>query len=163
MCNILFFLHACRFPLPVVFRIYDNVLASGIESIFGFSLILLFKNEEALLKLNFDEILNFLKTQLLDCYIVGIKYMTRCTDKEKEPTEPTEDHPEEGRFLTDEFVRDAFQTRITPFMLDAYAREYEELLRARDAHATEMDTLRNQNRALTVQVCVQLHEISARC
>ena len=53
-----------------MFRIYDNVLASGVESIFGFSIVLLQKNEEALLKLKFDEILAFLKNRLLEAYIV---------------------------------------------------------------------------------------------
>ena len=61
-----------RFPLDIVFRIYDNILASGIESIFGFSIVLLRQNEEALLKLRFDEILAFLKNHLLDPYVVSI-------------------------------------------------------------------------------------------
>ena len=64
-----------RFPLDIVFRIYDNVLASGIESIFGFSVILLMKNEEELLKLKFDDILTFLKNRLFDKYIVSFSSM----------------------------------------------------------------------------------------
>ena len=59
-----------RFPLDVVFRIYDNVLASGIEAIFAFSVILLQTNEEALLKLKFDEILAFMKTRMFEQYMV---------------------------------------------------------------------------------------------
>lgn len=43
---------------------------------------------------------------------------------------------------------------ITPFMLDQYANEYAELVRTRDAHALEMDTLRNANRALQTQMYV---------
>lgn len=39
-------------------------------------------------------------------------------------------------------------------MLDAYAHEYEDLVRARDAHAIEIDTLRNSNRNLSTQVYV---------
>jgi hypothetical protein len=64
----------CRFPLNIVFRIYDNVLASGIEAIFGFSVVLLQKNEEALLQLKFDDILAFLKTRLFEKYVVGVLY-----------------------------------------------------------------------------------------
>lgn len=60
-----------RFPLEVVVRIYDNVLASGIEAIFGFSVALLQKNEDILLGLKFDEILAFLNTRLLDRYKVS--------------------------------------------------------------------------------------------
>lgn len=37
-------------------------------------------------------------------------------------------------------------------MLDAYAHEYADLVRAREAHAIEMDTLRNNNRALAAKV-----------
>lgn len=44
--------------------------------------------------------------------------------------------------------------KITPFMLDSYAHEYADLVKVRDAHATEMDGLRNSNRNLTAQVCV---------
>jgi ecotropic viral integration site 5 protein len=59
-----------RFPLEIVFRIYDNCLANGIEAIFGYSVMLLKKNEDALLGLKFDEILAFMNKKLLDCYTV---------------------------------------------------------------------------------------------
>jgi ecotropic viral integration site 5 protein len=59
-----------RFPLDVVFRIFDNVLATGVEAIFGFSLALLQKNEESLLALKFDDILDFLRNKLFDAYKV---------------------------------------------------------------------------------------------
>jgi hypothetical protein len=62
--------HHCRFPLDVVFRIYDSCLANGIEAIFSFSIQLLRKNEEKLLKMKFDEMLAFLNTKLLDAYKV---------------------------------------------------------------------------------------------
>jgi hypothetical protein len=50
------------------------------------------------------------------------------------------------------FVAEACALRITPFMLDNYANEWHESVRLRDAHATEMDELRNANRALKIQV-----------
>jgi hypothetical protein len=37
-------------------------------------------------------------------------------------------------------------------MLDSYAHEYEDLIRIRDAHALEVETLRNSNRTLLTQV-----------
>jgi hypothetical protein len=49
-------------------------------------------------------------------------------------------------------VNDAISLRITPFMLDSYAREYEDMVRQRDAQMTEMDELRNSNRNLSAQV-----------
>lgn len=55
-------------------------------------------------------------------------------------------------YRVDDFVNDAVSLRITPFMLDSYNHEYHEMIRAREAHATEMDALRNHNRQLTVQM-----------
>jgi ecotropic viral integration site 5 protein len=52
----------------MVFRIFDNCLATGIEVMFRFALVLLIKNEDLLLKLKFDDILSFLKSQILERY-----------------------------------------------------------------------------------------------
>ena len=57
--------------MEIVFRIFDNCLASGIESIFGFALSLLQKNEAKLLSLKFDELVAFLNTGIIDTYKVG--------------------------------------------------------------------------------------------
>ena len=54
-----------------MFRIYDNCLASGIEAIFAFSIVLLQKNEDVLLTLKFDEILSYLKTRVFERYRVN--------------------------------------------------------------------------------------------
>ena len=54
----------------MVFRVFDHVLATGVDAIFSFSVLLLQKNERALLNMNFDQILEFLKTSLLDRYKV---------------------------------------------------------------------------------------------
>ena len=58
----------------------------------------------------------------------------------------------EVRYRVDEFIQDAISLRITPFMLDNYAHEYEELVRARDAHKLEMENLKNTNARLASQV-----------
>jgi hypothetical protein len=56
--------------MDIVYRIYDNILASGVEAVFAFSLVLLHKNEETLLALKFDEILSFLNNRLFEVYEV---------------------------------------------------------------------------------------------
>jgi ecotropic viral integration site 5 protein len=56
------------------------------------------------------------------------------------------------QYRVGDFVEDAFAVKITPFMLDTFAHEYEEIVRARDAHAIELDGLRKANRALSTQV-----------
>lgn len=61
------------------------------------------------------------------------------------------------KYRVDEFVQDAFSLRISPFMLDNYAHEYEDLVRARDAHRLEMENLRNTNQRLAQQACVSPH------
>ncbi|KAF8873132.1 rab-GTPase-TBC domain-containing protein [Mucidula mucida] len=124
-----------RFPLEVVVRIYDNVLASGIEAIFGFSVALLQKNEDILLGLKFDEILAFLNTRLLD------RYKLESSDDDDKP-----------KYNTNEFVTEATSLRITPFQLDSYSHEYEDIMREANKRAVEMDELRNSNRMLTAQI-----------
>ncbi|KIO28072.1 hypothetical protein M407DRAFT_72274, partial [Tulasnella calospora MUT 4182] len=127
-----------RFPLDLVFRIFDSVFGHGIEAIFGFSTVLLIKNEEKLLKLKFDQILEYMKGELFDLYRV------------REPTDRTTES--RFRYRADDFVVDAFRVKITPFMLDTYANEYNELRRVQTAHAMEMDNLRTANRGLANQV-----------
>jgi len=132
-------LFSYRFPLDIAFRIYDNCLASGIEAIFGFSIVLLQKNEEELLKLKFDEILAFLKTNVFDRYKI---------ERPQEEQMPGQ----KDSYRVDEFVQDAVSLRITPFMLDSYANEYEEIVRRREAQNTELEALRTSNRNLLSQV-----------
>ncbi|KAG1752948.1 rab-GTPase-TBC domain-containing protein [Suillus lakei] len=136
-------LFSYRFPLEIVVRIYDNCLASGIEAIFAFSIVLLQKNEDELLTLKFDDILAFLKNNIFDRYKL-------------EPLDSPEDHINDSdksvKYDVDAFVLDAISMKITPFMLDTYAHEYEDHVRIRDAHAIEIDTLRNSNRSLSAQV-----------
>ncbi|KAF8798700.1 RabGAP/TBC [Phlegmacium glaucopus] len=133
-------LFSYRFPLEIVFRIYDNCLANGIEAIFGYSVMLLKKNEDTLLSLKFDEILTFMNTKLLDCYII---------EDGEDQIEKQVDVP---KYKVDEFVQEAAGLRITPFMLDCYRHEYEDLLRETNKHTVLVDELRNSNRMLSSQV-----------
>jgi ecotropic viral integration site 5 protein len=55
-------------------------------------------------------------------------------------------------YRIDDFVNDAMSLRITPFMLDSYSHEYQEMIRVREAHAAEMDALRSHNRQLFTQM-----------
>ncbi|KAK0195593.1 rab-GTPase-TBC domain-containing protein [Armillaria mellea] len=126
-----------RFPLDIVFRIYDNCLANGIEAIFGFSIALLHKNEDLLLGLKFDEILTFLNTKLFD------RYKVQSTESED---------PREVKYDADGFVSDAVSFRITPFQLDTYGHEYDDIMREANKHKVEMDELRTANRSLSAKV-----------
>ncbi|KAG7098563.1 hypothetical protein E1B28_000496 [Marasmius oreades] len=125
-----------RFPLEIVFRIYDSCLANGIEAMFGFSIALLHKNEDLLLNLNFDHILEFLNTKLLDRYKV----------------ERGDETDGKSTYDVGGFVNDAVAMRITPFMLDNYSHEYGEKMREAHKHALEVDELRSSNRSLSTHV-----------
>ncbi|CAE7187147.1 unnamed protein product [Rhizoctonia solani] len=130
-----------RLPLDLVFRIMDTVFANGIEAIFGFSLVLLYNNEEKILKLKFDQILEYLKGPLFDSYRVP----------ESERSSTSSSGPE---YKADAFVQDAFKISrsFTPFMLDSYAGEYQAKIKAENAHQEEMDQLRTINRNLSQHV-----------
>lgn len=148
--------------MDIVFRIYDNVLASGVEAMFAFSMALLSKNEATLLSMKFDQLLAFLNQRVFEVYQVrhiqilcDDVVMQACSPSMfqfgiVDPSQPSADI----RYRVDEFVQDAISLRITPFMLDNYAHEYEELIRARDAHKIEMDNLKAQNQRLSSQVYV---------
>lgn len=56
------------------------------------------------------------------------------------------------QYRANEFVQDAFSVRITPFLLDTFANEWQDLRRVQNAHAIEVDNLRTVNRNLTSQV-----------
>jgi hypothetical protein len=139
--------------LDIVFRIFDNCLASGIEAIFGFALSLLQKNEARLLSLKFDELVAFLNMGMIDAY----KVSDHLPFSEFELLQIRDQLPlpesEKATYRVDDFVNDAMSVRITPFMLDSYTHEYTEMIRVREAHAAEMDSLRNHNRLLSAQVC----------
>ncbi|WWC99290.1 hypothetical protein V866_006187 [Kwoniella sp. B9012] len=136
-------LFSYRFPLSLVYRVLDIVFAEGIEAIFRFSLALLKKSEDKLLELEFEQILNFLQSDLFEVYRVH---------GNSSPTGSEPRSEEEEEWKANEFVRDAYEIRITPFMLDSYASEWDEQQKNQNRHALEIDTLRNANRNLSAQV-----------
>ena len=66
-------LFAYKFPLDVVFRIYDIFLSDGIEALFRVALALLERNQSNILVLEYDKLLQFLKHDLLLIYTVSNK------------------------------------------------------------------------------------------
>ncbi|BEI93481.1 uncharacterized protein CcaverHIS019_0511090 [Cutaneotrichosporon cavernicola] len=133
-------LFSYRFPLSLVYRVTDIVLAEGTEAVFRFAVALLRKCEDQLLKLEFEELLAFLTGDLYECYRIE--------------SEDGEEH-----WRSNDFVRDAYQTRITPLMLDQYESEWNEKCRIQTEHlrqlegyARETEQLRGANRHLSSQV-----------
>lgn len=126
-----------RFPLELVSAVFDLVFAEGVEAIFRFAIALIKRNEDVLLKLEFEDLIEFLKNGLFEVYAP-----TR-EDKEKNP---------EALYRVRDFVREALQVRITPMMLDQFGEEWSTLLAAQTAHTAELDALRKANLQLSLQV-----------
>ncbi|KAJ1672259.1 GTPase-activating protein, partial [Spiromyces aspiralis] len=61
-------LFACRLPIELVTRVYDVVIAEGIESLLRFALTLLRRSQTHLMTLGFDEIIKFLNSESLFDY-----------------------------------------------------------------------------------------------
>jgi hypothetical protein len=91
--------------------------------------MLLKKNEEALLTLKFDEILSFLNIKLFDCYLVRFPFHLGLQFNISQIKRSSDDSDQNApKYRVDEFVNEAASLRITPFMLDCYRHEYEDLV-----------------------------------
>ncbi|KAI8866332.1 TBC-domain-containing protein [Ramicandelaber brevisporus] len=114
-------LFAYRFPLSLVARILDIVLAEGVESIFRFALALLRANQQAILEHTFDNLLAFVNHSIFDVY-------------SHDPSQ---------------FVRDADEIHIvTAKRLAKYADEYEKQRQREEREKDVLVQLRNQNTQL---------------
>jgi hypothetical protein len=65
-----------RFPLELVASVMDLVFAEGVEAIFRFSVSLLKKSEMAILELEFEALLDFLKNDLFEPWKVCISALS---------------------------------------------------------------------------------------
>ena len=61
---------AYKFPLSIVVRIVDIVVAEGLAAILRFGVALMKRNAETVLELEFEKCLDFLQTGLFDVYKV---------------------------------------------------------------------------------------------
>ncbi|KAJ3374032.1 GTPase-activating protein [Allomyces arbusculus] len=113
-------LFAYRFPLDLVLRVFDLIFAEGVEVLLKFALALLKKHETHLLTLEFESLLEFLKTGLFEYYATH----------------------------GNEFVEDAIKIKVTKRRLDQLAAQYDQDVKLADAHLVLMETLKAENRRL---------------
>lgn len=116
-------LFAYRFPLEIVFRILDIVLAEGPEAVLRFALALIKHNAETILTLDFERLIEYLKEGVLDKYINNI----------------------------DQLVQDASQIPISKRKLDQWSHEYIEQVRLQSPEAIENEEIKQTNRSLIKQ------------
>ncbi|CAN6611978.1 GTPase-activating protein Gyp5p [Trichomonascus vanleenenianus] len=125
-------LFSYKFPLQLVLRIFDIVIAEGVESLLRFGVALMKRNSVTIMSLEFDAVLPFLKEQIFDYYVVG---------------------SENGEVqYSDELVSDAYQVKLLPVTLNKYEKEYEEIHRIERERVEEVESLRTANGNLTLQV-----------
>lgn len=62
---------AYRFPLELVSSVFDLIFAEGVEAIFRFAIALMKRNEQRICELDFEDLLEFLKTGLFERYKVS--------------------------------------------------------------------------------------------
>lgn len=117
-------LFAYKFPLDTVFRIYDMIFAEGIETLLRFSLALLEKNQATILSLEFDDLVNYLKNDLLEIY------------KEN----------------SNQLVKDAFQIHIITKRLDRLAKDFQVESARANNEAEAIEALKRQNKALAESI-----------
>ncbi|KAG0349253.1 GTPase-activating protein [Podila humilis] len=117
-------LFAYKFPLELVFRVYDILFVEGIDSILRFAIALLKANHNMILEHDFETLIEYLKNGLFDYYI---------------------DDPSM-------FIRDAYDVKITPKKLSQYTQKYNALVQKQQAEVAAEESLRESNRQLSGHV-----------
>ncbi|KAF9570344.1 GTPase-activating protein [Mortierella alpina] len=117
-------LFAYKFPLELVFRVYDIILVEGIESMLRFAIALLKINHDKILGLDFEVLIEFLKNGLFEPYMndAGL------------------------------FIHDAYNVKVTPKRLAQYAQKYQAMIQKQQAELAAEESLRESNRQLSAHV-----------
>ncbi|KAI9303291.1 rab-GTPase-TBC domain-containing protein [Cunninghamella echinulata] len=131
-------LFAYKFPLDIVFRIYDIVFTEGTEAILKFSLALLKKNEAHILELDFEQLLHFLKNGLFE------EYMKSNSQKEDDGDAVDDCHRQ--------LVNDACQWDIPRKRLLQLEKEHKAQTLKEEQDAKLLESLQKQQASLQQQV-----------
>ncbi|KAI9145577.1 rab-GTPase-TBC domain-containing protein [Paraphysoderma sedebokerense] len=117
-------LFAYRFPLELVLRVFDIIIAEGVDALLRFAVAILKKNQETINKLDFEPLLEYLKTGLFEYYIAN----------------------------QNQFVQDALDIKITKKQLANLTKQYEDELKANDPNTLMLESLKSQNKQLEEKV-----------
>ncbi|GAA5815319.1 hypothetical protein MFLAVUS_008825 [Mucor flavus] len=109
-----------KIPTDIVFRIYDIILSEGLETLLRFSLALIQKNQATILSLEFDDLVHYLKNDLL---------------------EPYKDN-------ANQLIKDAFQIQIVSKRLDRLAKDFQVESARANNEAEAIEALKRQNKSL---------------
>ncbi|KAI8878085.1 TBC-domain-containing protein [Backusella circina FSU 941] len=126
-------LFAYKFPLKVVFRIYDILFVKGVDCLFQIGLALLKKNQSTLLALEFEALVDFLKDDMLAIY---------------------------NDDITD-LLEESYTIEIPPKTMDKLAKEYHIVSAKADTEAELLESLRQRNKALSQELSATQQENEA--
>ncbi|KAG4304821.1 hypothetical protein PORY_001874 [Pneumocystis oryctolagi] len=132
---------AYKFPINIVVRIFDVIIAEGIEALLKFSIALIKKNKERILSLKFDQLLTFLKEKIFLVYSIPGKSITKLSWSTTA-----------SDYRIEEFINDAYSIEITKNILSKYATEYEEIKETEIEKNNEITFLRSQNSSLSLKI-----------
>ncbi|KAG7830025.1 hypothetical protein KL943_005191 [Ogataea angusta] len=131
-----------KFPLEMVLRIYDIVIAEGIESLLKFAINLMMKNQKQLLELSFDDLLPFLKDKLFFYYVDN-------SGDENAPRTLTDGYSNReisiDTYKLEDFVADSMAIDILPVNLKRYEAEFVEIHKLEGEMETEISQLKTRN------------------
>ncbi|KAK9341660.1 rab-GTPase-TBC domain-containing protein [Lipomyces starkeyi] len=143
---------AYKFPLPIVLRIFDIVVAEGLEAILRFGVALLRRNVDAIVNLEFDALVNFLKNGLFDVYIDSESSTKHYHKTPSIFKGSSSSQSQETTYRVNELVADAYAVKILPAALKKYEAEYNEVHKAEVERTEEIENLRTLNGQLTLQI-----------
>ncbi|ANZ77078.1 BA75_04280T0 [Komagataella pastoris] len=118
-----------KFPLEIVIRIYDVVIAEGLETILRFAVNFMIQNRSHILTLKFDELLTFLKDGLFDVYNVENKSSAVTSNN----------------YRLDDLVSDSLNLNIIPLSLNQYEKEFHQINQLDQERDKEISKLRAIN------------------
>lgn len=137
-----------KFPLQLVLRVFDLLFSEGLEGpILKFGIVLMGKNAETLIGMDFDSLGPFLKERLFDVYLDAAPSATSVKEAGFFGNGGEKDF-----YRANHMVQDACAIKITQDMLDRYEREWEETVRIKREHDMELEGLRRVNANLLVKV-----------
>jgi hypothetical protein len=144
-------LFAYRFPLQLVVRIYDLILADGLEAaILKFGIVLMQKNAETLLGMkDMAALTNFLKERLFDVYIDKAPSANSILESGFFGSASGVDREV---YRADQLVKDAVAVQITPEVLKGYTAEWKEQQRVEKERETELVGLKDRTAILEAKV-----------
>ncbi|KAG0253869.1 GTPase-activating protein [Actinomortierella ambigua] len=117
-------LFAYKFPLDLVFRVFDIVFVEGVEALLRFAIALLKANHDRLLSMEFESLVEFLKNGLFETYTNDASM----------------------------FIQDAYNVKVTPKKLAQYAQKYQAILLRQQQEQAAEESFREQNKQLVTQV-----------